>query len=167
VDDVLAVEVVGDVQALREDVVEHKQLVLRPERLPAHVLLAEVELHVDVVVAEDRHVVVEVLALEGVRHDSLVLHADQVVVAGVAQRDDGALELPRRGVRRREREVPGDVVLEHRRRRRVEVLPELGQFHQPLVVLQHRLRIRRQDGDLGLGSVALAVGGLGFSIHAS
>ena len=47
---------------------------------------------------EDRHVVVQVLALEGVGDDGLVLHADQVVEARPAQGADGALQLPGRGV---------------------------------------------------------------------
>jgi hypothetical protein len=117
--------------------------------LPVHVGFAEVELHRDGVLLEDGQVLVLVLALEGVGHHRLVLHAHQVLVPRLAQPDDGALKLPRSRVRGREGEVPRDVVFDDRGRRRVEVLLDVGQVHQPLVVLDCRLRLGPQDRDLG------------------
>ena len=64
------------------------------------------------VALEDRHVVVEVLALERVGHHGLVLDADLIGEAAPRERLNRALELPRRRVGAREREVPRDVVLQ-------------------------------------------------------
>ena len=114
VDDVLAEEVVGDVDAFRKDAVEHAHLRLRLVAHPRHVAVLEVVEDGDLVLLEDRDVVVEVLALERVGDDRLVLDADLIGEAAARERLDRPLELPRRGVRRGEREVPGDVVLENR-----------------------------------------------------
>ena len=142
VDDVLPVEVVGDLDAAREDLVQHQHFPLRLVALPFHVFFAEVEPDRDLVALEDGHVLVQVLTLERVGDDGLVLHADQVLEPRLAQPDDGASELPRRRVGRREREVPGDVVLQDRRGRRIQVLLDVGQVHQAFVVFDSALRLR-------------------------
>ena len=98
VHDVLADEVIRDADALRVDVIQGQHLRLGLVGHPGHVFLAEVVQHRDAVVPEDRHVAVQVLALEGVGDHGLVLHADQVVEPGCAQRQDRAFELPGRGV---------------------------------------------------------------------
>ena len=151
VHDVLAVEVVGNLDAVRKDLIEDEHLRLRRVDLPLHVFVAKVELDGDLVVAKDRHVMVQVLALERVRDNGLVLHTDEILIAGLAQTDDGALKLPRRAVRRREWKVPRNVVFEDRRRGRIQVLLDVRQVHQPLVIGERRLRLRAQNRDLRSG----------------
>ena len=112
VDDVLAAEVVGDADALGEDLVQRQHLRLRAGRAPSACLRAEVVAHRDAVVPADRHVAVQVLALEGVGDHGLVLHADQVGETGILQRQYRALELPGSGVGAGHGIMPGDVVLE-------------------------------------------------------
>ena len=87
--------------------------------------------------AEDRHVTVQVLALEGVGDHGLVLHADQVVEACLAQGQDGAFELPGGGVGAGHGEMPGDVVLEDRGQAGLERLRSARQLEQALIVVQH------------------------------
>ena len=149
VDDVLAEEVVGDVNALGEDAVEHAHLRLRLVAHPRHVAVLEVVEDGDPVLLENRDVVVEVLALERVGDDGLVLDAAQVAVAGAVQRADRALELPRRRVGPWEREVPGDVVLEDRRLARGERGLDAGQADEAIDVLKNGLGRDADDGDLG------------------
>jgi len=65
---------------------------------PAHVAFLEVVENRYVILAEERHVVIEILALEGVGHHGLVLHAGDVGVPRGLQGLDGSLHLPGRGV---------------------------------------------------------------------
>ncbi len=150
VQDVLAEEVVGDADAVREDVVEHVHLRLGAILHPAHVLVLEVVEDGDVVLAEERDVVVEVLTLEGVGHHRLVLDAGDVFVAGLLQGQDRPFELPRRRVGRRERVVPGDVVLEDGGGARVERRLHVGELGEPLDVVEDGGGLDLEDGDLGL-----------------
>ena len=116
VDDVLPEKEIRNVNPVREDRVENVHLRFRREPHPAHVGRAEVVADGNVVRLQDREVVVQVLALERVGDDRLILYADQVRKPGPLERANRPLELPRRGVGGREREVPRDVVLEDRRR---------------------------------------------------
>src|SRR5207342_1957375 len=100
---------------------------------PAHVAVFEVVQNGDVVGLEDRHVAVQVFALEGVGDDGLVLYAGQIVEATRAQSADGAFELPGGGVGSWKREVPADVVFEDGRRARLQVLLQAGQFAEAVV----------------------------------
>ena len=117
---------------------------------PGHVLLPKVVAHWDFVVAEDRHIAVQILALEGIGDNGLVLHADQIIETGCAQRQDRALKLPGRGVRGGHRKVPGDVVFQDRRRAGRQRLGATGQVEQPCVVVQHGLGASAKNGDFGL-----------------
>ena len=101
------------------------------------------------VALEDRHVVVQVLALEGVGDDRLVLHADLVGEAAARQRLNRAFELPRRGVRRREREVPGDVVLEDRRLAGRERVGHAGELDEAIDVRKDGVGRDSENGDSG------------------
>ena len=92
---------------------------------------------------------VQVLALEGVGDDGLVLHAGDVGVAGVLEREDRALQLPGRRVRARERVVPGDVVLQDGRRAGASALGISGEGAQALDVVEDGLRGDPEGGDLG------------------
>src|SRR5439155_18921017 len=93
--DVLAEEKVRYVDAFGENAIENQHLCLWPKRYPAHIAVFEVVEDGNTVALEDRHVAVEIFALERVRHDRLVLHTDQVSEAFSAQRADGSFELPR------------------------------------------------------------------------
>ena len=88
---------------------------------------------------EDRHIAVQVLALEGVGDHGLVLHAHQIVKACLPQGQDRALKLPGGGVRAGHRKVPGDIVLENRGRVGMERFGPARQFEETLVVLDHGL----------------------------
>ena len=145
-DDVLPDEVVGHKDALRVDVVEHTHRRAWLVAYPAHVLALEVVAHRDTVVLENRNVAVEVLALERIGHDRPVLHADLMVVAPCPQRPDRSLQLPRRRIRTRKREVPGDVVLENGRQARLQAALDTCKLDQPIHVVEHRLRARPHHG---------------------
>jgi hypothetical protein len=80
--------------------------------------------------------VVEVLTLEGVGDDRLVLDADLIGEAAAGERLNRAFELPRRSVRRRKREMPGDVVLENRRRCRRQRVADAGEVDESIDVLE-------------------------------
>jgi hypothetical protein len=140
VDDILAEEVVGNVDALGEDLVEHEHLRLGLVGNPLHVLVAEVVEDGDVVLLKKGDVVVQVFALECVGDDGLVLHADQVLVAVGAESLDRAFKLPWRGVGAGERVVPGDVVLEYCGRAFVEGAGHAGQFSQAGNVFEDSFR---------------------------
>jgi hypothetical protein len=114
VDDVLAEEVVGDVDPLGKDAIEDAHLRLRLEAHPRHVAVLEVIEDGDLVLLEDRNVVIEVLTLERVGDDRLVLDTDLVGEAAPRQRLDGPFELPRASCSPPEGKVPGDVVLQDR-----------------------------------------------------
>ncbi len=150
VDDVLAEEVVGDRDPLGEDVVEDVHLRLGAIRDPLHVLVLEVVADGDVVLLEERQVVVEVLALEGVGHDRLVLNADDLLVAAAAEREDRPLHLPRRRVRARERVVPGDVVLEDRGGALLEGVLHPGEVAEAIDVLDDVVGLNLQNRNLAL-----------------
>src|SRR5262249_55819030 len=64
-----------------------------------------------------------------------------------AQRQDGTLELPRRGVGRREREVPGDIVLENGGRAGSERVLHAGELAQARDVVENRLGSDLEDCD--------------------
>jgi hypothetical protein len=130
------------------DAVEHHHLGLGLVDRPRHVAGLEVVEHRDVVLLEDRDVVVEVLALEGVGDHGLVLHADLVLESLGAQGADGPLELPRRGVRAGEREVPGDVVLEDGRRALVHRRLDPGEIEEALMIAQDGLGCGADHSDL-------------------
>jgi hypothetical protein len=119
---VLAEEVVRNLDVAVEDTVQDEHPVLRLVLDPLHVLWSEVEEDRHVVRLADGPVAVEVGALEGVGDHGSVLDTGQVAQAGGTQREDGAFELPGRRVGAWKREVPGDVVLEDRRRARIERL---------------------------------------------
>jgi hypothetical protein len=91
VQDVLAEEVVGDADARAGRCVEHVHLRLGLVLHPLHVLVLEVVEDRDVVLLEEREVVVEVFALEGVGHHRLVLDAGDVLEALLLEGEDGAL----------------------------------------------------------------------------
>src|SRR5690606_29365249 len=97
---------------------------------------------------------VQVLALERVSDDGLVLDADEVGEAAVAQRPHRALELPWRRVGARERVVPGDVVLEDRLRAGRERLLHVGEVVKPRDVVEDGLGADAEDGNLGAGHEA-------------
>ena len=99
------------------------------------------------VALEDRHVVVEILALERVGHDRLVLHADLVGEAAPRQRLNRPFELPRRRVRRRKRKVPGDVVLENRRLPGRQRGGHAGEIDQAIDVGKNAVDADSEDGD--------------------
>ena len=131
---VLAEEVVGDADASGIDAIQHQHLGFGLVGHPGHIPVLEVVENRDVVVAEDGHVMVQVLTFEGVDHHRLVLHTTQVGEASLVQGQHRALQLPGRGVGAGHRVVPGDVVFENGGRFRVEGLAYLGQFQQPFVV---------------------------------
>ena len=112
VDDVGAEEELRDLDAVREHLRQREHLPLRLVTHPREVVGVAVVAHRYAVAAEHAEVAVEPLALLRVGDDRVVLDAHQVGEAGGAQREDRALELPRRGVGARVRVVPGDVVLE-------------------------------------------------------
>ena len=114
-DDVLAEEEIGNVDAFGIDALQHAHRRLRLVGHPRHVFFDEVVEDRDAVAFDDRHVVIQILALEGVGDDRLVLNADLIGEPAPRQRLNRPFELPRRRVRRRERKVPRDVVLENRR----------------------------------------------------
>ena len=136
VDDVLAEEVVGDVDALGEDAIEHAHLRLRRVADPRHVAVVEVVEDGNLVLLEDRDVVIQVLTLERVGDDRLVLHADLIGKPAAGQCLNRAFQLPRRGVRRRKREVPGDVVLENRRFCGRQRVADAAEFDETIDVLE-------------------------------
>ena len=115
-DDVLADEIIRDLDPLRVDVIQRQHRRLGPVGHPRHVFFAEIVQRRNVVTPEDRHVAVQIFALERVGDHRLVLHADQIVEARGAQRQDRAFELPRRRVGAGHREMPRDVILQDRRR---------------------------------------------------
>jgi hypothetical protein len=73
-------------------------------------LAAKVVFDRDEVRAENGQVAIEILTFEGIGNNGLVLHANQVVETAPAQRQNGALELPGRGVGSRHGKVPGNIV---------------------------------------------------------
>ncbi len=146
VDDVLAEEEIGDVDAFGKDAVQDTHLRLGLDRDPAHVVVFEVVANRDVVTPEDGQVPVQVFALERIGDDRLILNAHQVGEALRAQRADRAFELPRRGVGRREGKVPADVVLENGRGPGRQVLRRVSQVHQALVVVKYAVWPRPKRG---------------------
>ncbi len=150
VDDVLAEEEVGDVDPLGIDALQHAHPRFRLVADPAHVLVLEVVEDGHLVALEDRHVVIQVFAFEGVGHDRLVLHADLIAEAAARQRLNRAFELPRRRVGRREREVPRDVVFQNRRLAGRQRRRHPGQLHETIDVGQDAVGCDSEDGDSGL-----------------
>ena len=149
VDDVLAEEIIGDADSLFEDLIQHQHLRLGLVFHPGHIFLAEIVFHRDAVMAEDRDEPVQVLALEGVGHHRLILHADQVVETRLLQREDGALQLPGGGIRAGQRIMPGDVVLQDRGHPGRERLGAARHLEQALIIRQHGLRRGSQYRNFG------------------
>src|SRR5436309_14985182 len=96
---------------------------------------------------ENRHVMVEILAFEGVGDDGLVLHTHQVVESGLPEGEDRSFELPGRGVGRWKRIVPGNVVLEDGGASRVQRLAHFRQFTEAFDVRGDRLGSDAESGD--------------------
>ena len=138
-DDVFTEEVVGNVDAFGEDAIEHAHSRLRLVVHPCHVLVLEVVTDGNVVAFEDRHVVVQILALERVRHDRLVLHADLIGEAAPRQRLNRPFELPRRRVRGRKGKVPRDVVLQNRGLTAGEGGGQAAELYKAIDVGQNRI----------------------------
>ena len=145
--DVLAGEVIRNPDAFGKDPIQNQHLRLRFELDPRHVVGTEVVSHRHRVAFEDRQIVIEVFTLERVGDHGLVLHTTDIFEAAVAQRARDAFQLPGRGIGAGKREVPGDVVLENGRARRIERTTELGQFHQPLDVVEDAIGCDPEDGD--------------------
>ena len=138
-DDILANKPLWNVEAIREDLVEHQELVGKIADRVAHAdpLLALVQVDIAQPVGLD-DVDLLVLSLAQVRvdhHRAIVAGVDQLIaVAILLHGADHALELPGRGRAAGEEVVPGDVHLQ----RRIRVLGDdvlvAGQVHQPMVV---------------------------------
>ena len=150
VNDVLAEEVVGNVDAFGEDALQHAHPRLRLVRNPLHVPVLEVVEDGDLVALEDRNVVIEVFALERVGDDRLVLDADLIGEAVVRERANRALELPRRGVRAGKRKVPRDVVFEDRRLAGRERLVHAAERQQTIDVGENRVGRDAENRNPGL-----------------
>ena len=146
-DDVLAEEKVGNVDAFREDAIEDAHPRLRLVAHPRHVLVLEVVADRDLVPLEDRHVVVQVFALERVGDDGLVLDADLIGVAAPRERLNGAFELPRRGVRAGKRKVPRDVVLQNRRLAGRERARDAAELYDAIDIREDVVRRDPEDSD--------------------
>ena len=86
--------------------IQRQHFGLGSERYPGHIFLAEIVFRRDIVLLENRHIAVQVFAFEGIGDDRLVLHADQIVEPGIAQRQDRPFELPGSSICAREREMP-------------------------------------------------------------
>src|SRR5581483_3119891 len=114
------------------------------------VLVLEVVEDGHVVFLEDRHVVVEILALERVGDDRLVLDADLIAEPLARERADRAFELPRRRVRAGKREMPGDVVLEDRRRAARQRARDARDVEQAIDVGEDGIGLNPEDRDLRL-----------------
>src|SRR5262249_46490384 len=116
---------------------------------PLHVLVLEVVADGDLIALEDRHVVVQIFAFEGVGDDRLVLDAHLIGEAVPRERLNRAFELPRRGVRAGKRAVPGDVVLQDRRGRRREGLRDAAERHGTIDVAEDVVGRDAKNSDSG------------------
>ena len=132
VHDVLAEEEIGNADAFGIDSIQHAHPRGRLITDPFHVLVLEVVEDGHAVFPEDGNVMIEILPLERIRDHRLVLHADLVRVAAPGERLNRAFELPRRGVRGRKREMPGNVVLEDGRAARCERLRGAPEIHESI-----------------------------------
>jgi len=142
VDDALALEILGHEDALRENAVQHVHAGLGLVDLPLDVRILKVVQDGDVVAPEDRHIVVEVFALESIGHHRLVLDAYLSGIAASLQGEDCALQLPGGGIRTGKRQVPGDIVLEDDGVAGGEIAFHLCQFDQAIIVIQDGFRLR-------------------------
>ncbi len=111
VDDVHAHQRLGDEDALRVDLVQHQEGLLGVVFHPLEILVVQVQAG-DVVLVGDEAVLVVALAVGGVDHHGIVVHADQVGVAGALQGADHAFDLPGSGGAGRVPGLPGDVDLQ-------------------------------------------------------
>ncbi len=120
VNDVLADEIIGDMNTFGVDIIQGQHLGLGPIGHPCHVIPSEVVEHWNIIVLADWHIAIQVFALESIGDDRLVLHAHQIGEARLAQGQDGALQLPGGSVGTGHRIVPGDVVFEDGGRVRIK-----------------------------------------------
>ena len=88
VDDVLTEEVVRHLNAVGENAVKNVGLRLGAVLDPFHVRLFEIVEDRHRVLPKERHVVVQVLSLEGIRDHGLVLHAHDVGEARLLEGED-------------------------------------------------------------------------------
>ena len=95
----------------------------------------------------DARELVEPVAARRVRDHRLVVQAEQVAKAVLAQRPHHALELPGCRVGREERQVPGDVVLQDRAPRRRDHARVVEPPHHRRHVVEDALRARADHGD--------------------
>ena len=93
-DDVLSEEQVRNPNPFRINLVEDQERGFGLVLHPCHIPLFEIELHGDPVFLEQRNILVEVLSLESIRHDSLILDADKVFESRPLQSQDRPFELP-------------------------------------------------------------------------
>ncbi len=126
-----------------------EHLTLWAKRDPLHVLGLEVIFYGDLVVLEDGQVAVEILTLVHVDDDRLVLNAHEIGATRFPKREHGALELPRRRVGARHREVPRDVVFEDCGSIRRQSLRPPAKFKEPLIVGQYCLGACAQNRNFG------------------
>jgi len=110
--------------------------------------------HRNLILLEERDVVIQVLALERVGDDRLVLDAAHVGEPGLLQGEDRPLHLPRRGVGRRKGEVPRDVVFEDSRRAGLERRAHPREIAEPLDVRKDGLRVHLIAATFALAIVA-------------
>src|SRR5260370_28146665 len=93
---------------------------------------------------------VQVFPLEGIRHHGLVLYARDVRVSELLERSDGSFHLPGCRIRSRERVVPRNIVLKDGRAPGGERLLYPRQIAKPLHVVENRLLLALENGDLRL-----------------
>src|SRR5262249_34496688 len=103
-------------------------------------LIPEVVQDGDPVALEDRNVMIQIFALEGVGDDGLVLDADLVRKAAAREGLNGAFELPRCGVRGGKRQIPGEIVLQDGRLACGERARHTGQIDEAIDVRKNRVR---------------------------
>ena len=147
VNNILSPKILGDGDTLRINLVQNMHLRLRCVLDPPDVALFEIVQHRNGVAPEDGHVVIKIFALKGVGHHGLVLDANKVSVTCILQCENGPLHLPWGRVRRREREMPRDIVLQDRGGALLQGLLHTGELHQVLDILQNGLGTRFEYGD--------------------
>ncbi len=111
VHDIFPEEKFRNQQLMMIHLVERARLEFRLVRHPSHFFLVKIIFFRDAIATIDIVEPVKLQASVRIRHHGVIMHSDHIRVTGIEQRLDGALELPWRRVRRKERQVPGNIVL--------------------------------------------------------